>query len=102
MKKDFEPAHRGNWEDFLLETIKIGEKYPDFSDEELQQITAPFLLIYGSEDILIKKEEIERLRNNIPDFTEVKIEGARHFPHVIGNNAEVINDILFEFLKKHM
>ncbi|MCL2549770.1 MAG: alpha/beta hydrolase [Methanimicrococcus sp.] len=102
LKADFEPAHRGNWEDFLRETIKIGEKYPDFSDEELQRITAPFLLIYGSDDILIKIEEIERLRRNIPNFTEVKIEGAKHFPHVTGNNAEEVNDILFEFLKKHL
>ena len=102
LKKDFEPAHRGNWEHFLMETMKTGEKYPNFSDEELRKIAVPFLLIYGSEDILIKKEEIERLRKNISDFTEVKIEGAKHFPHVVGNQAEEINDILFKFLKKHL
>lgn len=101
LKRDFYPAHSGNWEQFLLQTIKTGEKYPDLTDEEQQKIKVPFLLIYGSEDRLIKEDEIERLRRNVPNFTEVKIEGAKHFPHIVGKNAVEVNDILIRFLKNN-
>lgn len=99
LKNDFRPAHGGNWEDFIRETVKTGDNYPGFSDTDLRNITAPFLLIYGSEDNLIREEEIERLRRNIADFTEAEIKGAKHFPHISGKNSEEVNKILTDFLK---
>lgn len=99
IQQDFYPAHRGNWEQFLLQTIKTGEKYPDLTEEDLRKITAPFLLIHGSEDVLIKEYEMEKLRRNVPNFTAAEIKGAKHFPHVVGKNAAEVNDILISFLK---
>jgi pimeloyl-ACP methyl ester carboxylesterase len=101
IKKDHFMAHNGDWETFLNETIINCAKYPDFTDADLQKITAPFLLIYGERDAMVKSEEINRLERNIEIFTALKIEGAGHFPHMIGKKGEEVNNYILDFLKRH-
>ncbi len=98
MKKEHLAAHNGNWQEFLTQTIVNCNKYPDFSDNELQKITMPFLLIYGNKDTMIKEGEIERLRKNIKDAKVICLEDTGHFPHISNQKCKEVNKIISEFI----
>lgn len=98
IQKEHFAAHGGDWEAFLSRTISNCNTYPDFSEEELRRITVPLMLIYGSRDEMIKPDEIRRLAANIAGLTVKVLEGAGHFPHVIGQRCTEVNQIIKNFI----
>ncbi len=98
IQKEHFAAHGGDWQAFLSQTISNCDTYPDFSEEELRKITMPFMLIYGSRDAMIKPHEIQRLAENIENFTVNVFEGVGHFPHVFGQRYAEVNQLIKDFI----
>lgn len=98
MKKEHFAACNGDWKSFFNQTISNCNKCPDFSEEELQKISMPFLLIYGSEDEMVKDYELKRLQNNISHIIPKIMDGAGHFPHIIGQQCNEVNGIILNFI----
>jgi 3-oxoadipate enol-lactonase len=65
----------------------------------LSRITAPTLVIVGSEDIITPPAESRALHNGIPNSTLVVIEQAGHFPML--ERPFEFNRVLREFLAQH-
>ena len=79
------------WKDMVKHIIWNCGNYPDFSENQLAQIKAPFLLIRGGRDNMVLDEEVELLRKNIPDFSYCLIEDGGHFLHGSIEFAEAVN-----------
>lgn len=99
LKKDHHPAHLGDWQSFLEQTIFNCNAYPVFSDEDLKKIRMPFLLIHGSRDWMVKQDEMDRLARNVPNLCLRRIEGAGHFPHIASQNCNEVNQAILEFIR---
>ncbi len=97
LRNDHALAHKGKWEDFITETIKNCELYPNFTKAELAAISMPFLLIYGYSDSLIDPEEITELKDNIRSFTAHAIKDADHYLHMPNRQCDTVNKVLLDF-----
>lgn len=91
-------AHKGDWQAFLNQTIYNCKTYPNFTDEDLQKITCPFLLIYGDQDNMVKGYEITNLEANIPHIQRYVIKNAKHFPHSAIETYIETNKVIFDFI----
>lgn len=98
MRSDHALAHNGDLEQFITETVKNCERYPDFLEAELACISMPFLLIYGDADPTIGFGEIAKLKNNIRSFTACAVKDGDHHLHMPRRQGEAVNKILFDFL----
>ena len=70
-----------------------------FSDEELQQVTIPTLLLVGSEEIIYRygnTRVIERAKKLMPNINAVLVQGGRHLFPV--DQAEAVNAQMLAFL----
>lgn len=80
----------------------VGElmaEVPAFGREEASKITAPTLLIHGTESPKVLHAIVDRLGKAIP-YSEVStISGAAHFPHI--EKPEQFNELVLGFLSNH-
>ena len=63
----------------------------------LKEIKVPTLVIRGRDDLLMKPEQTEVLRSNLPDCTYAEIPDAAHLPNL--ENSEAFNFRLNSFLQ---
>ncbi len=98
MKKEHYAAHKGNWQNFLKQTIKNCMIYPDITNEDLQKITMPMMLIYGSNDTLVNAQDIKILAKNVRNFSSVRIEDTGHFPHILSQKYDEVNELIADFI----
>jgi pimeloyl-ACP methyl ester carboxylesterase len=71
-----------------------------FSDEELQRITMPVLLLIGSKEVVTKVEEVkERAEKLIRNLTFRIIDGASHTLSL--DKPEIVNPLILDFLDKN-
>lgn len=101
IQNDHSLAHKGDWEGFILETIKNCERYPDFTETELKSISVPFLLLYGDGDTMIDVEEVAVLENAIPHFATHVIKNADHYLHMPNRQCDTVNKVLLDFFTLH-
>lgn len=101
IKNDHALAHKGDWQEFIKETIRNCERYPDFTDSELAGISMPFLLLYGDGDAMIGPEEVAKLENTLPRFTAHAITNADHYLHMPNRQPETVNNILADFFAEN-
>ncbi len=94
-------SNNGNWVEFVRQTIGNWRKYPNFTLEELSTISAPFMLLYGSEDGTVKTDELVLLNKHIRNFKPVRVEGCGHRPHMIEGKPAELNKVMLEFLNHH-
>jgi pimeloyl-ACP methyl ester carboxylesterase len=69
---------------------------PDFTDEELESITVPVLILDGAEEEFVKPEHTRRLAELIPGAELVLIPGTGHFAPFA--RPEEFNRIVLAFL----
>ena len=80
----------------------VGEliaEVPAFGREEASKISAPTLLIHGSESPKVLHAIVDRLARAIPQCEASTISGAAHFPHI--EQPEKFNELVLSFLSKH-
>jgi len=70
---------------------------PDISAEELQKIQCKMFVLAGSEDA-VKRENTDFIAANIPNSTEIILEGETHTSHIVHNTK--IADIILELTGK--
>ena len=98
IKKEHGDANYGDWKGFLRQTIWNCDDFPGFTDEELQRMNRPFLVIRGRKDKLVKDREVERLKTFLPDFHLVELDGG----HALTTDAQTVhavNQCLLEFIQ---
>ena len=79
----------------------VGElmaKVPAFGREEASKITAPSLLIHGTESPTVLHAIVDRLGKAIPNSEVSTVSGAAHFPHF--EKPREFNDVVLGFLAK--
>jgi pimeloyl-ACP methyl ester carboxylesterase len=80
----------------------VGElmaEVPMFGREEASKISAPTLLIHGTESPTVLHAIVDRLGNAIPKSEISTISGAAHFPHF--EKTQEFNQLVLGFLSKH-
>jgi len=80
----------------------VGElmaEVPVFGREEASKITAPTLLIHGTESPTVLHAIVDRLGKAIPHSEISTVSGAAHFPHF--EKPEAFNELVLGFLAKH-
>ena len=80
----------------------VGElmaEVPVFGREEASKISAPTLLIHGTESPTVLHAIVNRLGKAIPKSEISTISGAAHFPHI--EKPQEFNQLVLEFLSKH-
>lgn len=99
MQANHVESTQGDWITLVKQTISNWRNFPKLSTEQLNTISAPFMLLYGSEDGTVKAKEISHLEEQIVNFKSVSIEGCGHRLHMIEGKPTVVNKILLEFLR---
>ena len=80
----------------------VGElmaEVPAFGRKEASKISAPTLLIHGTESPKVLHAIVDRLGEVIPQSEVSTISGAAHFPHL--EKPQEFNDLVLGFLSKH-
>lgn len=80
----------------------VGElmaEVPAFGREEASKISAPTLLIHGSESPKVLHAIVDRLARAIPQSEVSTVSGAAHFPHL--EKPKEFNELVLGFLLKH-
>jgi non-heme chloroperoxidase len=82
--------------------MTVGElmaEVPLFGREEASKISAPTLLIHGTESPTVLHAIVDRLGKAIPKSEIATIHGAAHFPHL--EKPQEFNGLVMGFLSKH-
>jgi len=80
----------------------VGElmaEVPLFGREKAAKISAPTLLIHGTDSPTVLHAIVDRLGKVIPESDISTIPGAAHFPHI--EKPQEFNHLAFGFLSKH-
>jgi len=80
----------------------VGElmaQVPVFGRDEASRISAPTLLIHGTDSPKVLHAIVDRLRKAIPNSETSIISRAAHFPHF--EKPQEFNDLVLGFLAKH-
>lgn len=73
----------------------LANNFGPLSDQLLQQVKVPVLLVTGQDSPAFLTRFIDRLERLLPDIRRVTIAGASHFMHE--DNAEAFNQEVLEF-----
>jgi len=81
---------------FVTEISKMWAEQPNWSDAQLQTITAPVWIVDGDHDEAIKREHTEYLAATIPHAGLLILPNASHFAFL--QDPELFNQALLRFL----
>ncbi|TGD59070.1 alpha/beta fold hydrolase [Flavobacterium humi] len=68
-----------------------------FSDEDLQKITIPVLVLIGDHDVINAEESLTRAQKYLPDCKTKTLKDAGHFLSI--DQSEAVNKTIVDFLK---
>ena len=89
-------AHKGNWQEFLRQTVVDWRNHPNMSDEEWQAIRCPVLFINGENDSFGSCKE---LKAKVPHAEIFEVKDCGHRPHFAMEHAKEVNERILKFLK---
>lgn len=72
-------------------------KMQPFSDEELQTITSPMLVLIGDNDVINSEKSLEKAKANVSKCTTKTIKDAGHFLSI--DQPKAVNDAIILFLE---
>lgn len=90
-------AHRGDWQIYLKNTVADWKSHPNLTDKEWETIKCPCLFINGENDPFGTCKE---LQDKVPDSKIYEVKESGHRPHFVGEQAETVNKIIFDFLEE--
>lgn len=94
-------AHKGNWQEFMRQSVHDNDIYPKLSRDQLSAIPVPVFIIVGENDTLINKEELEEAKTLIPDCEVLVTPNGVHGTHLLGEHTIEINRRINDFLKRN-
>ncbi len=80
----------------VLQIIKLWASAPEWTDEDLEAIAAPVLVVHGEHDEVIKRVHVEYVAATIPNAKLLMLPDAGHFAFL--QNPELFNRELVRFL----
>lgn len=95
-------AHKGNWQEYCHQEVRDWKNHPNLQEAEWKRITMPMLLIAGEHDGFATKERLENIKKVCPQAEIFIVEGCGHRPHFPGEQAKLVNDRMFAFLRKQV
>lgn len=72
-------------------------KMTPFSDDELESITNPVLVLIGDHDVINSEESLERAQKYLPNCKTKIIKDAGHFLSI--DQSKIVNDAMVDFLE---
>ena len=90
-------AHRGNWQEFMRQSVDDWLKHPNLTEEEWKAITCPVFFISGEFDPFSSCNE---LIEKFPHAELFEAAGCGHRPHFVMEQGKEINQLIFNFLGK--
>lgn len=97
MKTRHYDAHGGDWRTYLENTVADWKSHPDLTEDEWKNIKCPALFINGENDTFGTCGE---LQDKVPDSKIYEVKGSGHRPHFVGEQVELVNKIIFDFLEE--
>jgi len=101
MKNKHLDAHKGNWEEFMRQSVHDNDIYPNLSRDQLGSIATPVFIIAGENDTLIRKEELEEARTLITDCEVLVTSSGPHATHMLGEHTLEVNRRITDFLYRN-
>lgn len=92
-------AHKGNWQEYLRQTVADWRSHPNMSDEEWRAIQCPVLFINGENDPF---GSCVQLQQKVPHADIYEVKGCGHRPHFVMEHAKEVNGRIIEFLKQEV
>lgn len=90
-------AHKGNWQEFLRQTVHDWQNHPNMTEDEWKLLTCPTLFINGEHDPF---GSVSDLKSKVPHATVHEVKGGGHRPHFVMEQGKEINQMILDFLKK--
>lgn len=90
-------AHRGDWQTYLKNTVADWKSHPNLTDKEWEMIKCPCLFINGENDPF---GTCKKLQDKVLHSKIYEVKGRGHSPHFVGEQAETVNKIIFDFLEE--
>lgn len=91
-------AHRGNWQEFMRQTVADWRAHPNLTDEEWKAIQCPTLFINGEFDSFGSCKE---LKEKCPHADTYEVPNSGHRPHFVTEQGKEINNLILDFLAQH-
>ena len=80
----------------ILQIIRMWASAPEWTDEDLEAIAAPVLVVHGEQDEVIKRAHVEYVAATIPNAKLLMLPDTGHFAFL--QNPDVFNRALVRFL----
>lgn len=97
MKTRHFDAHRGNWQEYLRQTVADWLAHPQLSDAQWRAITCPTLFINGEHDPF---GDCFELCKKVPHAQAYQVVGGSHRPHFPMEQAAQVNSRILDFLSE--
>lgn len=88
-------AHRGNWQEYLRQTVADWRNHPNMTEEEWKAITCPVLFINGEHDPFGSCTELQK---KCPHAVAYEVKASGHRPHFVMEQGKEINELILKFL----
>ena len=90
-------AHRGNWQEYLRQTVADWRAHPALTDEEWAAVRCPAFFINGETDPFGTCAE---MKEKIPHAKIYEVAGSGHRPHFVTEQGKEINERMLDFIGK--
>lgn len=90
-------AHKGDWRTYLENTVADWKSHPNLTDDEWKMIKCLALFINGENDTFGTCKE---LQDKVPHSKAYEVKGSGHRPHFVGEQADLVNKIILDFLEE--
>lgn len=91
-------AHKGNWQEYLRQTVSDWRNHPNVTEEEWKAITCPVLFINGEHDPFGFCAE---LKKKCPHAMTYEVKGGGHRPHFVMEQGKEVNELILNFLSQY-
>lgn len=88
-------AHKGNWQEYLRQTVADWRNHPNMTAEEWKAITCPVLFINGEHDPFGSCPE---LKEKCPHAIAHEVKDSGHRPHFVMEQGKEMNELIMKFL----
>lgn len=88
-------AHKGNWQEFMRQTVADWRTHPNMTEDEWKAIKCPVLFINGEFDPFGSCKE---LKEKCPHAVIHEVAGSGHRPHFVMEQGKEMNALILDFL----
>ncbi|MGA3189519.1 MAG: alpha/beta hydrolase [Bryobacteraceae bacterium] len=99
-KKDYAAlsATPDHFQDFVAAVTQMQQTQPNYSAQDLAQISVPVQIVQSEHDEFIKRDHVEHLARSIPNAELIILPGVTHFAPL--QRPDQFNTVIRKFLEK--